>query len=338
MTLFEPESPGLDLLMQAVLRANQGAVDATIDQLLTMTTDNENEKLRNEIEEKETLVVGPTETKTRPQDPSPVRSPQKLPQTEAVSSSGVIEGELPLKTIRGWAPPLLGPLPDDFLRISPDSRHTNRLVARLQMRGRYVSACWHQSYARRRWLRRERQRRKAEQAMLLSQQLLQQKYVENKRVRGVLCDVGDPELDRYLEDERIALFLQNEEFMAELRWNKDFLCMLEKDQAGESPPEEDMCVFPLSKTLSASHDEDALFKERLRNMGKMSRKKFAQLARVFTRRKKRSSAKSILGHGAAPSNESLLLNVEPEHLLEEEEDQEEEIHNSHYSVVANRRD
>lgn len=39
---------------QAVLRANQGAVDATIDQLLAMTTDNENEKLRNEIEQKET--------------------------------------------------------------------------------------------------------------------------------------------------------------------------------------------------------------------------------------------------------------------------------------------
>jgi hypothetical protein len=41
------------------LRANQGAVDATIDQLLAMTTDNENEKLRNEIEQKETLAVIP---------------------------------------------------------------------------------------------------------------------------------------------------------------------------------------------------------------------------------------------------------------------------------------
>lgn len=26
---------------------------------------------------------------------------------------------LPLKTIKGWSPPMLGPLPDDFLRISP---------------------------------------------------------------------------------------------------------------------------------------------------------------------------------------------------------------------------
>jgi hypothetical protein len=69
------------------------------------------------------------------------------------------------------------------------------------------------------------------QAMVLSQQMLQQKYAENQRVRGVLCEVGDPELDRYLEDERIALFLQNEEFMAELRWNKDFLLTLEKGEA-----------------------------------------------------------------------------------------------------------
>jgi hypothetical protein len=69
------------------------------------------------------------------------------------------------------------------------------------------------------------------QAMVLSQQMLQQKYAENQRVRGVLCEVGDPELDRYLEDERIALFLQNEEFMAELRWNKDFLLTLEKGDA-----------------------------------------------------------------------------------------------------------
>lgn len=35
---------------QAVLRSNQGAVDTTIDQLLTMSTDNENEKIRSEIE------------------------------------------------------------------------------------------------------------------------------------------------------------------------------------------------------------------------------------------------------------------------------------------------
>lgn len=33
-----------------MLRSNQGAVDATIDQLLAMSTDNENEKIRLELE------------------------------------------------------------------------------------------------------------------------------------------------------------------------------------------------------------------------------------------------------------------------------------------------
>ena len=59
-----------------MLRANQGAVDATIDQLLAMTTDNENEKLRNEMEQKETLaVITPegTNTETQSQEASPVK-------------------------------------------------------------------------------------------------------------------------------------------------------------------------------------------------------------------------------------------------------------------------
>jgi hypothetical protein len=63
---------------------------------------------------------------------------------------------------------------------------------------------------------------------VLSQQLLQQRFAENQQRRGALDSLGDPELDRYLEDERIALFLQNEEFMNELRWNKEFLSSLEK--------------------------------------------------------------------------------------------------------------
>jgi hypothetical protein len=63
-------------MLQAVLRANQGAVDATIDQLLAMTTDNENEKLRNEMEQKEILAVIPpvgAHTETKSQETSPVR-------------------------------------------------------------------------------------------------------------------------------------------------------------------------------------------------------------------------------------------------------------------------
>lgn len=38
----------------------------------------------------------------------------------------------------------------------------------------------------------------------------------------------DRKLKQYLEDERIALFLQNEEFMKELQRNREFLVALER--------------------------------------------------------------------------------------------------------------
>lgn len=41
-----------------MLRSNQGAVDATIDQLLAMNTDYENEQLRHQLDEQE----GPSDT------------------------------------------------------------------------------------------------------------------------------------------------------------------------------------------------------------------------------------------------------------------------------------
>ncbi|VVC91227.1 unnamed protein product [Leptidea sinapis] len=51
MSDFKTMFPDMDDdVIEAVLRANQGAVDATIDQLLAMSTDNQNERLRLEIE------------------------------------------------------------------------------------------------------------------------------------------------------------------------------------------------------------------------------------------------------------------------------------------------
>ncbi|KRG07931.1 uncharacterized protein Dmoj_GI11270, partial [Drosophila mojavensis] len=84
--------------------------------------------------------------------------------------------------------------------------------------------------------------------------------------------------DFELPDEQFALMLQNEEFMNQLRWNQDFMSALEKEQSGK-----------------AKGEDDAPFQERLKNMGKMSRKKFLQMARVFTwqRNKKVTTAKQI---------------------------------------------
>lgn len=79
--------------------------------------------------------------------------------------------------------------------------------------------------------------------------------------------------------------LQNEEFMNELRWNQEFMSALEKEQGKDKP------------------DDETAFKERVRYMGKKSRKKFMQLAKVFTwqRNKKSGSVK----HNPPP--DSLLL-------------------------------
>lgn len=50
--------------------------------------------------------------------------------------------------------------------------------------------------------------------------------------RGSAAPTGtteqDKKLKQYLEDERIALFLQNEEFMRELQRNREFLIALER--------------------------------------------------------------------------------------------------------------
>lgn len=51
---------------------------------------------------------------------------------------------------------------------------------------------------------------------------------ENERKRQSNTTVSDPELVQYLEDERIALFLQNKEFFQELKDNKEFLSTLER--------------------------------------------------------------------------------------------------------------
>ncbi|XP_032667692.1 CUE domain-containing protein 1 [Odontomachus brunneus] len=177
-----------DDVIEAVLRSNQGAVDTTIDQLLTMSTDNENEKIRSELEQKEEL-------------PNATKSPKK-------------DSSKSLKNIHKWQPPLLGPLPDTFLRLPQQTSDDT-------------------------------------------------------------FDLAYPQENSMMEDERIAMFLQNEEFMAELRWNEDFLSTLEHDSKLEK------CGG------QTGHDDEDLFKERLRNMGKMSRRKFAQLTKVFTRSKKR---------------------------------------------------
>ncbi|XP_032589986.1 CUE domain-containing protein 1 isoform X2 [Drosophila grimshawi] len=254
MADFKKMFPDIDReVIEAVLRANLGAVDQTIDQLLAMSTDNQSlinlsdtdrELRRNQLidttdgtssERTEGAAAAAAAAasallSTASASPNHHHNTGASPKQRPLGASNKINsaGNTPTKrsqtvalsnsnSSRRWNPPILGALPAGFLRIAP--------VAGQQ--------------------------------------------------------------DFELPDEQFALMLQNEEFMNQLRWNQDFMNALEKEQNGKTKGE-----------------DDAPFQERLKNMGKMSRKKFLQMARVFTwqRNKKVTTAKQI---------DSLPLREEP---------------------------
>lgn len=130
----------------------------------------------------------------------------------------------------------------------------------------------------------------------------------------------DPNRDFDLPDEQFAMMLQNEEFMNQLRWNQEFMNALEKEQSGKGK----------------GGEGDADFKERLKHMGKVSRKKFLQMARVFTwqRNKKTTTAKQI---------DSLPLKEEPSDDEEHHHHQQsrimniEQTHSQHHTPSQQRK-
>ncbi|KAJ6637580.1 39S ribosomal protein L9, mitochondrial, partial [Pseudolycoriella hygida] len=228
-------------VIEAVLRANQGAVDATIDQLLAMSVDNQNEKLRNEMDKtgstpnkcvlnstKESEISAESGSSLlRPTASATVTntgaSPKvKKPSLNSSNNSSPLKNSdrNTTKSNKKWNPPMLGPLPPGFLRLS---------------------GC-------------------------------------------------EPRADYDIPDEQFALMLnehfQNEEFMNELRWNQEFMLALEKEQQDKGG------------------EDDIVFRERLKHMGKKSRKKFLQLARVFTWQRNKKKA------GAVRHPDSLLLQEE----------------------------
>ena len=155
--------------------------------------------------------------------------------------------------------------------------------------------------------------------ILPTQQQLHEIYEENLRLREVAKGQQSSEArNQYLEDERIALMLQNEEFMAELQRDSDFMNALEMEQDRAYH----FKAATGSKALGSKNkmmDSDE-FRDKLKNMGKTSKKKFSQMAAMFSRRK--SAAKQFLGHAAAPSKDNLLLHAEP--LVNEDDSETEE--------------
>lgn len=291
------------VVIEAVLRANGGAVDASIDQLLAMATDNDNERLRTELEATENAEAPPHYS---PPAPTPPPSYQQATSTHTNTSGTTANvaatpaGQTGPPSLgareeaRAWKPPLLGPLPPGFLRIS---RPHHRPSSPPQP-----------------------------QAVELSTVVLQQRMAENARQQRRLSAGGGgagAEADaQLLEDERMAILLQNQEFVRQLQSDPDFIRTLNRDiqnqemersaglvpddgRPAEAATEEEPWV-----SLPHTEETDAAFRERLKNMGKASKRKFAQLARLFHRTKK-CNFRQMLGDAANPSRDNLLLHEDP---------------------------
>ncbi|XP_062448304.1 CUE domain-containing protein 1 [Rhea pennata] len=284
---FSTMFPRMDYdIIECVLRANRGAVDATVDQLLQMSLDGGDGSSDSEESLPAEILERTLEPDSSDEEPPPVYSPRAPPapppRTEAPG------GARPRGRYRSWNPPLLGALPDDFLRIPP------RPPAGAQGSGSGGRPA---------------------------------------APRGPGALEQERRWKQYLEDERIALFLQNEEFMRELQRNRDFLLALERDRLkyeskkskaasaaiGNDPgfstaTPGDAAPAGSSEAGSAASD-DALFRDKLKHMGKSTRKKLFELARAFSEktRMRKSKRKHLLKHqvlGTAASTANLLDDVE----------------------------
>ncbi|XP_043910522.1 CUE domain-containing protein 1 isoform X1 [Protopterus annectens] len=330
---FKTMFPNMDYdVIECVLRSNNGAVDATIDQLLQMNFDHgyddssdSDDSIPQEILER-TLEPDSSDEEPPPvySPPSydmhiydrqyPLQTPPTPPPRFDVQSNSTSQTQ---RRYRNWNPPLLGNLPDDFLRILPqqmDSVKSSQSMHQLEPQG--------------------------------SSQNSQRSLDQERKLR------------QYLEDERIALFLQNEEFMKELQRNHEFLLALERDRLKyESKKSKSLnsagsadgswtatlpgdLSFPAATEAGTTVCDDAMFRDKLKHMGKSTRKKLFELARAFSEKTKmrKPKRKQLLKHqslGTAASTANLLDDVEgnscdedlqlkKQSLQETEEEEEEE--------------
>jgi len=323
MTDFKIMFPDMDVdVIEAVLRSNNGAVDTTIDQLLAMSADNEQAiegstspppAYPNNLPTYKEAVKLDQDTVAEMLGASSLGADKKG-GSDLLASLGAFGGSEetnkgPLHRVKGWQPPMLGKLPSDFLKLHASSS-SSRSGTRTRTGHAYTSSS-HQETAR-----------SCSGGHGLSQGQVQEKLEENQRRMSEQLQGGGGS-QQMLEDEKFALMLQNEEFMSELRGNTEFLSSLEEEQ--QSKPLEQGVV-----SKRPPHMDDALFREKLKNMGKTSRAKFARLAAKF----RGGGASKLLGHAPAPSKDNLLLNAEP---LVNQRDSDTEGEEEHHSTTKGRK-
>ncbi|KAI6074454.1 CUE domain-containing protein 1 [Aix galericulata] len=288
---FKTMFPNMDYdIIECVLRANNGAVDATIDQLLQMNLDGSGCDDSSDSEDSipPEILERTLEPDSSDEEPPPVYSPPAYESQALGTCCPRAPPTPPPRTdvpgpgrYRNWNPPLLGNLPEDFLRILPQQAP----------RAQGSPGC-------------------------------RQPVPRGLGPRGQGSLEQERRWKQYLEDERIALFLQNEEFMKELQRNRDFLLALERDRLKyESKKSKSSSVagsndFGFSSILSgdaappgtseagSAVSDDALFRDKLKHMGKSTRKKLFELARAFSEKTKmrKSKRKHLLKHQVGDSS------------------------------------
>ncbi|KTF75351.1 hypothetical protein cypCar_00027048, partial [Cyprinus carpio] len=226
---FKTMFPTMDYeVIECVLRSNNGAVDATIDQLLQMSIDGQGSDDSSDSDDSipPEILERTLEPDSSDEEPPPVYSPptydmhiydRKYPDAPPVPpprfEAQPPPGQRQVQGYKNWNPPLLGSLPDDFLRILPQQLDS------IQVNIYHVLQKWLNSGSQ------------SSMSKPSSSSSVPQKVTTVAAAAGTgSTSEQERKLKQYLEDERIALFLQNEEFMKELQRNREFLIALERDR------------------------------------------------------------------------------------------------------------
>ncbi|XP_061073200.1 CUE domain-containing protein 1-like [Conger conger] len=321
---FRTMFPGMDYeVIECVLRSNSGAVDATIDQLLQMSLEGQGSDDSSDSDDSipPEILERTLEPDSSDEEPPPVYSPptydmhiydRKYPEAPPTPpprfEAQPPPGHRQVSSYRNWNPPLLGNLPDDFLRILPQQIDS---IQKSQTSLPQPSS--------------------SSSSSLSSAPPGSEGGAGSVGREGPVAGATEQErkLKQYLEDERIALFLQNEEFMRELQRNREFLTALERDRlkyeskksrsnhssaSGESSTAGEPCPAG-SLEASTAVSDDAMFRDKLKHMGKSTRKKLFEIARGFSEktRRRKTKRRALLRHqslGTAASTANLLDHVE----------------------------
>ncbi|XP_067362684.1 CUE domain-containing protein 1b isoform X2 [Channa argus] len=316
---FKTMFPSMDYeVIECVLRSNNGAVDATIDQLLQMNIEGQGSDDSSDSDDSipPEILERTLEPDSSDEEAPPVYSPptydthiynRKNPETPSLPTrfeNQPLPDHQQVRSYRNWNPPLLGNLPDDFLRILPQQLNSTKMHQNTLSLPSSVSSIRQWRVQPHSW----------------------SGTAQTPQGSGLATEATEQEkkLKQYLEDERIALFLQNEEFMKELQRNHEFLIALERDRMKyESQNSKSSHSTNMKNSIGEQYSaasveaitDDALFRDKLKHMGKSTRKKLFEIARTFSERTKRgkSRRRTFLKHhllGTANSTANLLEDID----------------------------